>query len=339
MFRRVGLFRVMLLSVLIGTASALVVADDELITIEVVQQQRMLELDATIEAVNAATMSAQTSGRIVALHYDINDFVPAGATLLEITRREQSAAVDATIAELSRAKATDIEAQLNLQRLQSLFQTGAVAQGQLDQANTAASSSRSAVKTANANLIRAKEAQGYTVVKAPYDGVVTARHVELGETVTPGQKLYSGYSLAQMRAVADIPQRYLDRIAEQTEFIVTLADGRQLRSRDAVRFRFADPQSHAFKLRVQLDNLDAKLSPGMLVKLAFAAGERPLIQVPRSALLHPNALSAVYRQFEGQWVLTQVRTGRRSGDQVEILAGLKSGDRIARSAYAIKSGG
>ena len=311
---------------------------DPVITIRPQLQQRMLELDATIEAVNAATVSAQTSGRIVALNYDVNDFVPAGSVLLEITRREQSAVVDVALAEVTRAEATNIEAQLNLQRLQSLFKTGAIAQGQLDQARTAASSGRSAVRTAQANLIRAKEAQGYTIVKAPYEGVVTARHVELGETVVPGQKLYSGFSLAQMRAVTDIPQRYLDRVGADTEFVVTLPDGTTRRSTDTVRFSFADPRSHAFKLRINLDNLDAKLYPGMLVKVAFAAAERELILIPRSALLYPHALSAVYRMSDGKWVLTQVRTGRYSDDQVEIFAGLGSGDKIARDAYAVKGG-
>jgi RND family efflux transporter MFP subunit len=321
-----------------GSLSLAAANTSELLIVQSQLQQRLLELDATIEAVNAATVSAQTSGRIVALNYDINDAVPAGAVLLEITRREQSASVAAAVAEQNRALATNSEAQLNLQRLQALFKTGAIAQGQLDQAKTAASSNLSAVKAAEANLIRAKEAQGYTVVKAPYAGVVTARHVALGETVSPGQPLYSGYSLAQMRAVTDIPQRYLQRIQADTEFVVTLADGTQMRSRDAVRFSFADPQSHAFKLRIQLDNPDAKLNPGMLVKVAFVADERQQIQIPQSALLHPHALTAVYREVEGKWVLTQVRTGRRSGDEVEILAGLRSGDRIARDAYAIESG-
>lgn len=321
-----------------GASGAYAAGGDELVVIKPVLQQRMLELDATIEAVNAATVSAQTSGRVVALNYAINDFVPAGSVLLEITRREQSAAVASAVAEQNRAEAANAEAQLNLQRLEALFKSGAIARGQLDQARTAASSSRSAVKMAQANLIRAKEVQGYTLVKAPYAGVVTARHVELGETVSPGQPLYSGYSLAQMRAVTDIPQRYLERITTGTEFLVTLADGSVLHSRDSVRFSFADPRSHAFKLRINLENLDAKLNPGMLVKVAFAAGERELIQIPHSALLHPNALSAVYRELDGEWVLTQVRTGRRTGDRIEILAGLESGDRIARDAYAVKSG-
>ncbi|MEH6826170.1 MAG: efflux RND transporter periplasmic adaptor subunit [Motiliproteus sp.] len=338
MLLRRWLVSVMCLPVWLATASVYAATADELIVITPVLQPRMLELDATLEAVNAATVSAQTQGRIVALNYDVNDFVPAGSVLLEITRREQSAAADAAVAELSRAEATNVEAQLNLQRLQALFKTAAIAQGQLDQARTAASRSSSAVKTATANLVRAKEAQGYTVVKAPFAGVVTARHVQLGETVAPGQKLYSGYSLAQMRAVTDIPQRYLDRVSSTTEFVITLADGTRLRSRDSVRFSFADPRTHAFKLRINLDNLDAKLHPGMLVKVAFVAAEREQILIPQTALLHPNALTAVYRQFEGKWVLTQVRTGRRSGDQIQILAGLKADDQIARVAAAVKNG-
>ncbi|MEH6649574.1 MAG: efflux RND transporter periplasmic adaptor subunit [Motiliproteus sp.] len=335
--RRFGFARRLsrLLLSLLAVVSFSAFSDDAVIVVEPQSQPHWLEFDATIEAVNSGTVSAQTSGRIVALNYQVNDFVAAGSTLLEITSKEQSANVDAATAELSRADATNIEAQLTLQRLESLFSTGAVAQGQLDQARASAGSAQSSVKAAQANLIRAKEAVGYTRVKAPYAGVVTARHVSLGETVSPGQPLYTGFALAQMRAVADIPQRYLPWLDPQTEFVVTLADGSQLRSRDAVRFSFADQNSHAFKVRVHLHNLEAQLSPGMLVKVAFSAGDRKVLQVPRSALLRPNALTAVYRDAGGKWVLTQVRTGRVEDDQIEILSGLIPGDRIARSAYAV----
>ncbi len=321
---------------LLGSAQLL--AAEPVIVVQSELQPRRVEFDATIEAVDSGTVSAQTSGRIVALNYDVNDFVAAGAVLLEITNKEQSANVDAAIAELSRSQAHNVEAQLTLRRLQSLFSTGAVAQGQLDQARASAASSSSAVKAAEANLVRAKEAVGYTRVKAPYAGVVTARHVALGETVSPGQALYSGFAMSQMRAVIDIPQRYLQWVEADTEFKVVLVDGSELRSSDAVLFRFADQGSHAFKVRINLSNLDATLSPGMLVKVSFAAGARQLIQVPSSALLHPNTLTAVYRQVDSQWVLTQVRTGAVDGDRIEILAGLNPGDRIARSAYAVLTG-
>lgn len=328
-----GVFR-LLLSLLVAVSQPSL-SDEAVITVEPQSQLRWLEFDATIEAVNSGTVSAQTSGRIVALNYQVNDFVAAGSTLLEITSKEQSANVDAAIAELSRADAANIEAQLTLQRLDSLFSTGAVAQGQLDQARASASSAQGAVMAAKANLIRAKEAVGYTRVKAPYAGVVTDRHVSLGETVSPGQPLYTGFALTQMRAVAEIPQRYLPWLKPETEYVVTLADGTTLRSRDAVRFSFADQNSHAFKVRVHLNNLEARLNPGMLVKVSFSADERQVLQIPRSALLRPNALTAVYRNAGSKWVLTQVRAGRVEGDQVEILSGLTPGDRIARSAYAV----
>ncbi|MGL5358503.1 MAG: efflux RND transporter periplasmic adaptor subunit, partial [Shewanella sp.] len=97
-------------------------------TIEVVNKPyaNWLTLDATIEAVKAATVSAQTSGRIIKLNYDVNDIVPEGAALLEITSKEQGAELASVEAELAKANAQNIEAQAQYQRYQALFPQGAI---------------------------------------------------------------------------------------------------------------------------------------------------------------------------------------------------------------------
>ena len=307
----------------------------EVLTVKAQPQERRIAFDGWIEPVERATVSAQTQGRVQAIHYDINDYVPAGAVLLEISAKEQSAAVDAAEARLGRAKAVNTQAQRELRRLKTLFGTGAVASSKLDRAQAEADSALSEIEAARANLIQAREAEGYTRISAPYAGILTARHVEVGETVTPGQKLLSGYGLERMRAVTDIPQRYLSWIEPDTEFEMELPDGTRLSSREHVRFSFADPKSHSYRLRVMLDNREQRFDPGMLVKVSFAAGERNLLRVPVASLIKQHAISSVYRDIEGQWVLTQVRLGTERDGWVEVLSGLRDGDRIAGDAYAL----
>ncbi|WP_432460366.1 MULTISPECIES: efflux RND transporter periplasmic adaptor subunit [unclassified Agarivorans] len=308
-------------------------ADLETVTVSSAMTPIHVELDAVIEAVDAATLAAQTSGRVLSLYYDVNDFVEKDAIILEITSTQQSAAYAAANAQLSSAIAQNNEAQRQWLRLQKLYPQGAVSKGQLDLAETEAKAATSAVKAAKAALVQAKETLDYTVVKAPFSGVVTERHVQLGETISQGQALYSGYSLEHMRAVANVPQRYLDVINNQTLFSLIIDGQNPIQSKDFILFSHADQQSHTFKIRLNLPTERANIYPGSWAKLSFSYGWREQIWIPQSAVLQLNELSAVYLKTAKGFSLNQVRLGERKQQQVQVLSGLQENDQIALSAY------
>lgn len=306
-------------------------------TIEVLTKPyaNWVTLDATIEAVKAATVSAQTSGRIVKLNYDVNDVVPEGAALLEITSKEQGAELASFEADLAKAKALNVEAQAQYKRYKELFPQGAISKGAMDEATANAKATEQAVTAAQARVIKASESLKYTVVSAPFSGVVTERFVELGETVSPGQALLSGFSASQMRAITQVPQRYINQLKNAPEFLVRLSDGRELTSTDLTIFSFADPVSHSYQVRINLPENEANLQPGTWAKASFKNGEREKIQLPASALLTMNELSSVYLKQGEAFVLTQVRVTEPLDGEVEVLAGLKSGDKVAVDAYQV----
>lgn len=329
-----SIFRTLLLLLLFSSAQAQAVSVD---TIDVLNKPyaNWVTLDATIEAVKAATVSAQTSGRIVKLNYDVNDIVPEGAALLEITSKEQGAELASFEADLAKAKALNVEAQAQYQRYKELFPQGAISQGAMDEATANAKATAQAVSAAKARVIKASESLKYTVVSAPFSGVVTERFVELGETVSPGQALLSGFSASQMRAITQVPQRYINQLKNAPEFIVRLSDGRELTSRDLTIFSFADPISHSYQVRINLPENEANLQPGTWAKASFKNGEREIIQLPLSALLTMNELSSVYLKQGDGFVLVQVRVTEPLNGEVEVLSGLKSGDTVAVDAYQI----
>jgi len=297
------------------------------------KKTKWIELDAKLEAVKAATVSSQTSGRIIKLNYDVNDIVSEGASLLEITSKEQGAGLAAAEADYAKAIALDNEAQRQRNRYETLFPKGAISQGAMDEAIANAKSSREAVRASKARITQATESLKYTVVNAPFSGIVTKRHVEQGETVSPGQPLFSGFSMSQMRAITHVPQRYIDALKRLPEFQVTLNDGRKFTSSSLTIFSFADPQSHSYKVRINLPENEANLMPGMWAKARFSAGTRSTILIPTSALLKQNELSAVYLKQGDDFVLNQVRIGRYQDKEVEVLAGLNAEDVIATDAY------
>jgi len=306
---------------------------DTLFEVKNEKKEQVVVLDATIEAIDKATLSAQTSGRIIKINFDTNDYVEKGSVLLEITNKEQGAQLAAAEAEVLRTQASYNESKLTYERYKKLFPKGAISEGQLDQAAAAAETNKQLIFAAQANLANAKESLDYTIIKAPYSGVVTERHVEIGETVNPGEALFSGMSLKNLRAVTEVPQRYLQALRDNPEFIITLSDGSKLFSDKITLFNYADQQSHAFKVRIDLPATDKLLLPGMWVKAQFVRGESDRISIPSSAILTNNELNAVYRDVGGKAVLTQVRVGNSQDDEIEILSGLHPGDKISIDAY------
>lgn len=304
-----------------------------LLTIKNDLKEQWVILDATIEAVDQATLSAQTSGRVVKVNYDTNDYVEQGSVLLEMTSKEQGAQLAVAEAEVLRTQALYSESLRTYQRYKKLFPQGAISKGQLEQTEAAAETNRQLVHAAQANLKRAQESLDYTIIKAPYSGVMTERFVEVGETINPGQPLFSGMSLEKLRAVTEIPQRYLQALRDNPEFIITLANGKQLFSTQVTLFNYADQQSHAFKVRIDLPESEQLLLPGMWVKAQFISGQRQTISIPQSAVLTNNELNAVYREKNGKAILTQVRLGKEQQGYVEILSGLQEGDQIYIDAY------
>ncbi|WP_409422029.1 efflux RND transporter periplasmic adaptor subunit [Pseudaeromonas sp. ZJS20] len=292
-------------------------------------------VDGQLEPVDQGTVAAQTQGRITALNVDVNDMVEAGEVLLEITSTEQAAGLSRAEAALAAAQAQQLEADNQLVRMQALLAKGTVSRREYDSAKAAAQAARGNVNQAKAAVVQAKEAVGYTRVLAPYAGVVSARHVSVGETVTPGQPLLSGFALTHMRVVADVPQRLQGQLQTQQGFSLRLADGETLALTDYQIYRYADPASHSFRLRLPLPAQDGMhWLPGEWVKLGLPLGQRQALRLPQSAILQQSELTAVYVMTPKGPQLRQVKLGDSREGEVEILAGLSAGETVLQDAWA-----
>ena len=293
-----------------------------------------LTLDGTVSAIHQGTVAAQTSGRVSRMLVDVNDQVQAGQPLLEISGKEQFAAVTGAEARLARAQAQQVEAERQLARFQALIAKGVITRAQLDNAQATDRAARAEVNAADAALTQAREAYGYTRILAPYAGVVTKRLVELGETVAPGTPLLSGFSLDELRVEVELPQSALTLAGQPADVQVLLPDGKTVTPAKLTRFNYADSQSHAFRLRLDLPPHTAGVLPGMWLKVQLKQGERQVLQVPVRALLRQGEFNGVYLQQPAGWALTPVRVGHCLAGQCEILAGLQAGDKLAPDAWA-----
>lgn len=155
---------------------------------------QVIQLDGVVEPVNQGTVAAQTSGRVIGVFVDVNDHVTQGQVLLEISDVQQSASLTPRRRNWRVRWHKTAKHRLRSTAIASCFpkaRSRAIKWIPPKRARSAAAS----VKSAQAAVAQAKESLGYTNITAPYAGVVTQRHVELGETVAPGTPLISGFSL------------------------------------------------------------------------------------------------------------------------------------------------
>lgn len=303
------------------------------VTAEAIPDERVW--DGVVSAVDKATVSAQTGGRVVELPFDVNDYVAAGAVIVRFTDVEQQSARRQAEAALHAAEATDHEAQLAFERAQGMIDRKLIARSAYDEAAARRESAKAALEAARAALRGAGEQVDYTVVRAPYSGILTERHVRVGETVRAGQPLLTGLSLTRLRIEAQVPQGDVGAIRDRREAAILLGDGRRLPARAVIVFPEGDPATHSFRVRVELPEAETGLMPGMTAKVAFATGSASRLLAPASALVHRGEVTAAYVvDAGGRVALRQVRTGERFGDRVEILAGLAAGERIAADPLA-----
>ena len=203
----------------------------------------------------------------------------------------------------------------------------------MDKATAALKSARARLSAAKANMARAQEQLDYTLVRAPYSGLVTRRLVELGAFVNVGQALMAGVSLDRLRVNVDVPQRLINRIRTHNKARLML-DGPEFKTVPVGRitfFPFADPTTNTFKVRIDLKEKVENLFPGMFVKVAFSTGISEHLVVPEAAVAYRGEVTGVYViDAQGRPHFRHIRLGRYTGDNKRIvLAGLTAGEQIA----------
>lgn len=289
-------------------------------------------LDGIVEAVHKSTMSAEVSGRVTEVLFDVDDVVNKGEVILRIKNTEYKARLKNAQAALKEAQANLKDAQLELNRVSGLYKDKMVSESVFDKAKVQLKSSEARVIASEAKITEANEQLKNTEIRAPYSGIVVERHIELGETIQPGKPVMTGFSLEQLRVAVDVPQSYINAVRQYKS--ARLIPSHELKNAMAIKdmtiFPFANPQSHTFHVRVNLDKGVKSLFPGMLVKIAFKVDETKRLLIPESAVVHRSEVIAIYIVDENNKIkLRQIRLGHKFDDKVEVLAGLSAGEKVA----------
>lgn len=304
--------------------------------VEMSRVARETSFDGAVEAINQSTVSAQTTGRVVELPFDVGDYVEKDAVIVRFTTTEQRARSGGAEAALAEARARLAEAQLTYDRTKDVYEKKLVAKAQFDKAAADLNAARARAAAAQASLAEARESLGYTVIRAPYAGIVVARHVQLGETVAPGKPLMTGLSLEHLRAVVEIPQQHIGPLRRHSKARVILPDGKSIAAAELRIPPGADPSTHSFRVLVSLPPGEHGVFPGTLVKVAFVSGEEERVLIPPESVVRRGEVTGVYvLDAEDRIRLRYLRVGTAAADgRVPVLAGLAVGERIATDPIA-----
>lgn len=291
--------------------------------------------DGVVQAQEQAMLSAQTGGRVASLAADVDARVARGAQLLRLTAHEQQAAVDTAAAQLRAAEAQQADAAARFQRASELLQRQLIARDDFDRVRAAHEAAAAARDAAAALLAQARQQLAYTRVDAPYAGIIATRHVELGETVVPGQPLFTLYAPSRLRVEVQLPQAQAAAVRGHPEALLWLPDGRRIAPQSVIVYPAADPGAHSTTVRLLLPALDDAPRPGQTVKVHFAAtaGSQG-IWLPDYAIVQRGELAAAYVVRDGQILLRQLRLGRSRDGQYEVIAGLAAGEQVAADPAA-----
>lgn len=339
-------------STLTGCSSGKAASSSEPLTItglQTVQAQlkqvpQTISATGTVHATETATLSAQITGRIVTIPVREGDSVHAGQTLLtldsaqirsEIDRAQ--AAVTAAEQEMQIAQTDASLAAATLKRYQLLRDRKSVSPQEFDEierraeaANARVDYLRAQMTAAGASAAGAHTTLGYTRLQAPFDGVITARHVDPGTLASPGVPLLEVEKSGRLQVFVTIDESILRNLQTGTPVDVEIAALAVpiLHARVAQIVPAADPSSHSFLVKLDLP-ATAGLRAGMFGMAKIKTGSRSVLLVPQTALISHGSLNAIWVSGADRIAaLRYVTTGEKYGIETEILSGLSTGDTV-----------
>ncbi len=294
-----------------------------------------LDWDGTLQPVRQSTLAAQTQARVLAVKIRAGDRVRAGQVLVSLDNREAAAGVNQANAQEAQVQAALDEARAANARSKRLLQQGFISQAAMDAADAQLRQAEAQRTQAGAGSTLRQLASSYSTLVAPYDGVVTAVMVEQGDLAAPGRPLVELHGSERLRAVVYVPASVALALGPQPQVAVLLPAAvgtvaRRLEGAAATVVPSADPSSATVELRVDLPAAESRqFLPGQRIKVQTSGVAEAMLVIPRAALLVRGELQAVYVAAPERFVLRAVRLGRDLGERVEVLAGLREGEKIA----------
>ncbi|MEX0944358.1 MAG: efflux RND transporter periplasmic adaptor subunit [Balneolaceae bacterium] len=303
----------------------------ETVTIVTGMFEDYIRLSGTVEALEDATISSESSGRILSIR-DRGDRVQKGDILAQLDDRVIKSQFDA-------AKTGYELAEDTFNRLEALYADSIISTQDFRSARAQRDQAKAQLELAEKQLMDAR-------IEAPFSGRIESRFVQNGELVNPGVPVVRLVNSERVRILSGIPEGYSGEISEgsQVEIYFRSLGLEPIVSEITYAGNVIDPDTRTYTVEVELNNSNELIKPDMVVDLQIKKSTlENVIIVPRTAVLRNEQGMSVFRSRDVNGIkvaeLVDVRTGSSSGALVQILNGLQDGDEIVVSGMRTLSNG
>ncbi len=281
-------------------------------TVENLKRTATEEVVATVRPKLSASIASKVSGTIQRMFVAPGQSVKTGEPLAQLDAREIQARLD-------QAQAVREQAKKDVDRFTILLKQNALTQQEFDTA-------QSRFRVADAGVAEAQTMLGYTRIVAPFDGVVTVKRADVGDLATPGKPLLDLEDPTTLRLEADVPETLVDKIKLDQALRVSIPNvSANLQGTVREVAPIADPVSRTFRVKLDLPPTPG-LRSGLFGRVAVPVTEVEAIRVPASAVVVRGQMEIAFVVVERRAQLRLVKTGKRLGPEVEIVAGLTAGE-------------
>ncbi len=286
-------------------------------------------------------------GRIRSL--DTGDWVTRGTVLAVVRQQDYTDRREQAQSQLAHAQADYEHAKLTYDRTSNLYSAQSATKPEFDQAKSQYDSAVAGLSNAKASLAEAQTALDDSSLRAPFDGWIIRRTVDLGALVGPTSPVFTIADTRSVRAIFGVPDNAMGRIKlgqEQTISTDALPD--EFSGRVSAISPAADPKSRVYSVEVTIPNPHNQLKSGMIASLALGGQILPtnVLSVPLSAVIrdpqNPQAFAVLVAEGPGDPVIVRSRTvdlGDAYGNMIQVLGGIKAGERVVTAgATLVRSG-
>ena len=290
-----------------------------LVTLAAVQTARFVDrIDAvgTARANEQVTLTAPVTERILRLNFEDGAYVSRGQVIAVLAQGQENA-------QLAQANARAREARQQLDRLEALRSRGFATRSAVDAQVALAGQASGLAAEARASI-------GDRVVRAPFGGWVSLRHISAGAVVGAGTEIATVSDISRIKLDFAVPETLLSRVQPGQPIVAIAAayPDQPFRGTVATVDPVLSPQTRAATVRAVLANGDRRLKPGMLLTVAIEAAARTVPAVPELAVVGEGQRNFVFTVENGKAKRVELATGLRQNGLVEIRGGLRAGQRI-----------
>jgi RND family efflux transporter MFP subunit len=311
---------------------------DAAMTVTVVHPQKasitIPVLPGQTQAYTDAPIFAQTSGYLRKWYFDIGAKVKAGDVLAEIDTPEVDQELAQAQAQLKVAEAALNLAEVTYRRSQDLFKRLVIAGEDFDTAADTYRENQATVMADQAIINRLEALEEFKIIRAPFNGIVTARNTDLGDYIAAGSgtQLFRMQQTSPLRVYVNVPQDFADLVKIGTEGDLTLEEfpGRKFVGHVTNTAKAIDPTSRTLLTELQVPNETGELLPGAYALIALQVNDNTgILTIPSNALLFRMEGTAVgVVDANGQVEIRKVTTNLNLGEKLEISQGLSETDQV-----------